>query len=315
MPALALGVLCAGPVRPADSADPFHPTALDEMQSAGPVEPITPIPEPPAADPRVVALGERLFHDVRLSAGGKRSCATCHDINGNGAKRPENAAITDDKPGAMDVSTVFNASLSFRLNWEGKFRSLEAQAEASLDSPHMMGAGVDSAVEKLAADPGMRNAFREAYGRGPDRVSLIDALAVYERSLVTPGSRFDRWLAGDQTALSEQEQLGYRTFKMLGCISCHQGVNLGGNLFQRHGIFRPLASPKPEILRVPGLRNIATTAPYFHDGSAATLGDAVRRMGAAQLNYALSDTEVDAIVAFLDSLTGTYRGRRVGGTP
>ena len=136
--------------------------------------------------------------------------------------------------------------------------------------------------------------------------------SAFERTLVTPGSRFDRWLAGDAAALSAEELDGYRLFKSLGCVSCHQGVNVGGNLFQRHGIFRPLASPQPEILRVPSLRNVATTPPYFHDGSAPTLDDAVRKMGVAQLNSTLTDQQVTAIVAYLKTLTGQYRGALVG---
>jgi cytochrome c peroxidase len=137
----------------------------------------------------------------------------------------------------------------------------------------------------------------------------------FEKTLVTPGSRFDRWLAGDSAALSSEELEGYHQFKSLGCVSCHQGVNIGGNLFQRHGIFHPLASPDPVILRVPSLRNVATTPPYFHDGSAPTLDDAVRKMGRAQLNATLTDPQVNAIVAFLHSLTGQYRGSQVGGEP
>ena len=115
--------------------------------------------------------------------------------------------------------------------------------------------------------------------------------------------------------MSTEELDGYRLFKSLGCVSCHQGVNIGGNLFERHGIFHPLASPKPEILRVPGLRNVATTSPYFHDGSAQTLDDAVRKMGLAQLNSTLTDQQVKAIVAYLQTLTGDYRGTPVGASP
>ena len=154
-----------------------------------------------------------------------------------------------------------------------------------------------------------------AYGRRPDAENVLDAIVSFERTLVTPDSRFDRWLTGDAAALSAEELDGYRLFKSLGCVSCHQGVNVGGNLFQRHGIFRPLASPKPEILRVPSLRNVATTPPYFHDGSAPTLGDAVRKMGAAQLNSTLTDQQVIAIVAYLQTLTGQYRGALVGAMP
>src|SRR5262249_17823651 len=145
--------------------------------------------------------------------------------------------------------------------------------------------------------------FSAAYGRAPDRSSLLDAIAAYERSLLTPGSRFDRWLGGERATLSAEEEEGYRLFKSFGCVSCHQGVNIGGNLFQRHGIFRPLASAQPELVRVPSLRNVATTPPYFHDGSAPTLGDAVRKMAAAQLDRTLSGDEVASVVAFLKTLT------------
>jgi cytochrome c peroxidase len=150
-----------------------------------------------------------------------------------------------------------------------------------------------------------------AYGHGPDRESLLDALVTFEKSLVTPGSRFDRWLGGNMSALSDKEQDGYRLFKSLGCASCHQGVNVGGNLMERQGIFRELVVGKPAIVRVPSLRNVAMTAPYFHDGSAPTLQDAIRRMAAAQLDRTLSDQQVDSLVAFLKTLTGTYQGNPV----
>ena len=140
---------------------------------------------------------------------------------------------------------------------------------------------------------------------------MLDAIATYERSLVTPSSRFDRWLEGDKLALSHDELQGYRYFKSMGCIACHQGANVGGNVFERSGVFHPLTDSGPILLRVPSLRNVATTAPYFHDGSAATLADAVRRMASAQLNRKLADPQTQAIVAFLNTLTGDYDGRPV----
>jgi cytochrome c peroxidase len=181
-----------------------------------------------------------------------------------------------------------------------------------------MASSIDEVVSKLRADPDMVREFRAAYGIAPDRASVIDAIATYERSLVTPGSRFDRWLAGEADAITPEELAGYQDFKSLGCIACHQGVNVGGNLFQRHGIFHPLGSPEPVLLRVPSLRNVATTAPYFHDGSAATLPEAVRVMGFAQLDRVLTDQQIAGIVAFLNTLTGSYRGqvlRPATGTP
>jgi cytochrome c peroxidase len=286
-------------------------------------EPITPIPAAHDQDPQRVLLGERLFRDRRLSRGDTHSCSSCHDIETNGAS----ANIRDTpvgQPMAVNTPTVFNASLSFRLNWEGNFRSLEEGIESSVRNPVIMGSNIDEAVIKLRADPEMVREFRAAYGIVPDRASLLDAIATYERSLVTPGSRFDRWLAGEADAMTSEELSGYQDFKSLGCITCHQGVNVGGNLFQRHGIFHSLGSPEPVLLRVPSLRNVATTAPYFHDGSVATLPEAVRVMGFAQLDRVLTDQQVAGIVAFLDTLTGSYRGQplrpaavtpRGGGTP
>jgi cytochrome c peroxidase len=278
-------------------------------------EPITPIPEPPAADPLKLALGERLFADPRLSNDGKLACSSCHDINTNGASRDAAMVRHDGSNAPFDTLTIFNAALSFRLNWEGNFRTLEAQTESSLENPANMATSVEDVVARLNADPQIVRQFRAAYGHAPDRSSLLDALATFEKSLLTPGSRFDRWLAGETSALSAAELRGYETFKSLGCVSCHQGVNIGGNLFQRQGIFRPLVHAKPDIVRVPSLRNVATTAPYFHDGSAATLQQAVRKMAAAQLDRSLTDDQVTALVAFLQTLTGNYRGIPVKGVP
>lgn len=276
-------------------------------------EPITPLPEPPPASPLKVALGERLFAEPRLSGNNARSCATCHDLARNGASKTQFDTTPRGTILRFNTTTVFNSALSFRLGWEGKYRTLEAQIDALLLNPDIMNCASDTAAAKLAADPIMRHEFEVVYGRGPDAANLIDALATFQRSLVTTGSRFDRWLRGDADALTAEELDGYRLFKSLGCIACHQGANVGGNLYQRHGIFHPLGRPDPPVLRVPSLRNVATTPPYFHDGSALTLDVAVRQMGIAQLNSTLTDAQVQSIVAFLRSLTGLHDGKPVGG--
>jgi cytochrome c peroxidase len=250
-----------------------------------------------------------LFSDTRLSGDNTRSCAACHDTRTNGANGAAHALTPSGRPVRLNTPTVFNTALNFRQNWEGDLRTLEAQAEQTIRSPETMATTSDKVVARLRADPAAVRQFQQAYGRGPDRAALLDAIATYERSLLTPGSRFDRWLVGDRGAISSQEYAGYQLFKSLGCISCHQGVNVGGNLYQRHGIFHPLAAPQPEIVRVPSLRNVAVTAPYFHDGSAATLAEAVRQMAYAQLDLVLTDRQTADIVAFLKTLTGTYRGR------
>ena len=307
--ALMLGSL---QLSPATSQSLVQPP---ESNSTVAEEPITPIPEPPAIDPLKIKLGERLFGDPRLSHDNSRSCSSCHDLRTNGASLKSQDVGLDGSSIPLNTPTIFNAALNFRFGWEGKLRTLESDAKAALENPQLMGTSISAVVEKLAADPSMRREFAAAYGGGPDASNIPDALISFERTLVTPGSRFDRWLAGDAAALSTEELDGYRLFKSLGCVSCHQGVNIGGNLFERHGIFHPLASPKPEILRVPSLRNVATTPPYFHDGSAQTLDDAVRKMGLAQLNSTLTDQQVKAIVAYLQTLTGNYRGAPVGASP
>jgi len=273
--------------------------------------PITPIPLPPAADPLKLALGRRLFEDRDLSRDGSRACATCHDTITNGADGNRFDRGLDGSPLSFNTSTVFNAALSFRLGWEGKIRTLEEQARDSFENAQIMGLSLPQVEKRLRADSDMVRRFREVYGRPPEAADALDAIATYERSLLTPGSRFDRWLRGDASALSAQELGGYALFRSLGCISCHQGVNVGGNLFEPHGIFHPLASPNPKILRVPSLRNVATTPPYFHDGSAPTLTDAVRKMALAQLDRTLSTAQIADIVAFLKTLTGTYHGQPV----
>ena len=306
--AICAVLLCCVEVTPAPSQSP-PPAVLDRG------EPITPIPSPPAVDPLKAALGEKLFGDRRLSQNNSHSCQYCHDLATNGASQKRHDVGLDGAELALNSLTVFNSTLSFRFSWEGKFRTVEADINASLESPHTMGSSAVEIAAKLDADLDMRGRFVAAYGRRPEGDDVVDALASFQRTLLTPGSRFDRWLQGDDAALSPDELDGYRLFKSLGCSACHQGVNVGGNLFERHGIFHPLASPEPKILRVPSLRNVATTAPYFHDGSAPTLDDAVRKMAMAQLNATLTDQQAKALVAFLGSLTGTYRGAPVGGSP
>ena len=285
-----------------------EPSALPESTIVFTREPITPIRSPPEADPLKLARGEELFQSRLLSHDQTLSCRSCHDVRNNGADNLQRATGADGRPLVLNTPTVFNAVLSFRLNWEGDRRTLESQAAWALNSAPGLGTRMSDVLARLNGNAEITRRFVVAYGHDPDEPSLLNALATYERSLVTPDSRFDRWLKGDKSALSAKELNGYALFKSFGCVSCHQGVNIGANLFQQHGIFHRLASPEPKVLRVPSLRNVATTAPYFHDGSAPTLADAVRRMARAQLDQTLSEQEIEAIVAFLNSLTGNYRG-------
>ncbi len=293
------------------SAYGLAPRVADSANAATPAEPITPIPQPPAADPLKLALGARLFGDTRLSGDGTRACSSCHDLQTNGADNRSFDTAPDGAKLAFNTPSIFNAALNFRFGWEGNYRTLPEVTEASLESPQIMGANVDEILKTLNADPTVRLQFENAYGHAPDRNSLLDAISTFENSLLTPTSRFDLWLEGDTTALSNEEMQGYQLFKASGCVSCHQGATVGGNLFERSGIFKPLMATSSSLMRVPSLRNVAATAPYFHDGSAATLDEAVRRMARAQLGEDMSQTQIRTIVAFLQTLTGAYQGKPV----
>jgi len=284
------------------------PACLAQLPAASD-EPITPIPQAGALDARRAALGAALFNDQLLSGNGKQKCASCHDLKTNGASRAGNDAGPDGKMLPVNTNTVFNASLSFRYNWSGNARTLEDQASMSLLRTDVMAITREQAVDRIRKEPGMVPLFRAAYGRDPDWDSLIGSIATFERTLVTPGGRFDLWLGGDSRALDQRELVGYHLFKSIGCISCHQGVNIGGNLFERHGVVTPGKSSDNQIFRVPSLRNVAVTPPYFHDGRAATLDVAVREMASAQLGRELTSSETLSIVAFLGTLTGRYQGQ------
>ncbi|WP_458098186.1 cytochrome-c peroxidase [Roseomonas sp. WA12] len=280
-------------------------SAPEEFNRNGP---ILPVPAASGGSSPVELLGEALFSDPRLSGTGRTSCATCHDPASNGASA--RARDVSDRGGvqSFNTPTVFNVSYSFRLNWEGRISTLRALVEGTLRNPDLMGGSESIAVARLREDGATVARFRGVYGRPPDAAALVDALSAYVATLVTPDSPFDRWLNGDVDAIGAQEKRGYVLFRSVGCTACHQGVNVGANLQQRYGIFRPLTESGPPILRVPSLRNVGVTAPYFHDGSATSLAYAVRAMGLAQLDLMLETAEVSDIVAFLCSLTGRYRG-------
>ena len=257
-------------------------------------------------EPAKLRLGERLFRDVRLSRDNRLACASCHELDQGGDDGQARSIGADGRPLDFNTPTVLNAALNFRLNWRGNFRTLEEQAEAVLLDPRLMGTSWTALLCKLRADQTYRDAFNAVYGRPPERPLVLDALAAFERSLITAGAPFDRYLRGESDAIGPEEKRGYELFKSHGCVACHQGVNVGGNLFQRFGVFddpfaggpatrgrpRPLTShgqgtKTARVFRVPSLRNVADTAPYFHDGRAATLEEAVAEMARSQLGRTL----------------------------
>jgi cytochrome c peroxidase len=287
-------------------------------------EPLQPLPAAPSADSRVLALGEKLFTDLRFSSDGKVGCVTCHNSGHGGGDGRAKAAGAFGAIGDVNAPTVFNSGLNFVQFWDGRAASLEDQVSGPLTNPAEMGSTWEKAMAVIASDADYRTRFDAINHRAPTQEDVRSAIATFERSLLTSGSPFDRWLGGDKTALTPEQASGYETFKSVGCIACHQGRNVGGNMFQHFGVFGDYFKDRGNItkadngrfnvtqkesdrfvFRVPSLRNAARTAPYFHDGSAATLEDAVQVMARYQLGRALTHEQLTSIVAFIGSLRGT----------
>jgi cytochrome c peroxidase len=287
-------------------------------------EPIQALPRPTETATNIVKLGGRLFHDPRLSSDGTISCASCHDIAQGGDDGKARSVGIGGALGGINAPSVLNAGFNFVQFWDGRAQTLEDQVGGPITHPKEMASTWASVVQRLQADKGYTAAFAAAFPDGVTEANVRAAISAFERTLVTVDSRFDRWLAGEKSALNADETAGYERFKTAGCIACHQGQNVGGNMFQRFGVmgdyFADRGNPteadlgrfnvtKSEadkhVFRVPSLRNVELTAPYFHDGSAATLPDAVRVMAKYQLGRPLSENEVGQLVAFLKTLTGT----------
>jgi len=291
--------------------------------------PLSPLPQTvPGLDPRRVALGRELFHDKRLSGDGLVSCSDCHALGLGGANAQAKSTLPDRPPVGVNVPTIFNVAYNFRYAWNGRFKTIEDQIDFALGARATMHSTWPMVVATLARDARVAGAFREIYPKGLTADAARDVLVTYARSLSTPNARFDRYLRGELT-LSPTEQRGYERFRDYGCVSCHQGVNIGGNMFERFGVMRDYfadrgtvevaadlgrygVTKKEEdrrVFRVPSLRNVALTAPYFHDGSAVTLAEAITTMGRYQLGRELNAEDVAEINAFLLTLTGELEGR------
>lgn len=291
-------------------------------------EPIRPLPIEVKLDANKVSLGARLFNDKRLSQDNSISCASCHSMTKGGADGMVSATGIGGKKGPINTPTVFNSTYNFRQFWDGRAASLEEQAAGPVHNPKEMGSSWAQVLPKLAQDDTLVAQFKTSYPDGLQAKNIQDAIAVFERSLTTPNARLDRYLRGDKAALSSDELRGYQLFKAYGCVACHQGVNIGGNMFQTFGVMgdyfakrgnaneadlgrynvTKLESDK-HVFKVPSLRNVALTAPYFHDGSAATLGDAVDVMFRYQLGRPASAQDKELIVKFLHTLTGELNGK------
>jgi cytochrome c peroxidase len=293
-------------------------------------EPISPVPLELNLDQRKVQLGRQLFADSRLSGYNGVSCASCHVFHlGLTDGQPVTQGLPGH-PGTTNTLSLFNVGLSSMFGWNGQAGTLENQAETVVQNKTRMGANWDEVIAGLGKDSGLTATFDEIYKDGLRRENVINALVEYEKSLITPNAPFDRYLRGDQNAISAEAKAGYQLFKDYGCVSCHQGVNVGGNMLQVFGIFgKPeaaaggskipgstqgsgIAEDRP-VFRVPILRNVQYTGPYFHDGSVKTLSAAIEIMARYQLGRSVSNEDVSKLESFLNSLTGEYQGVPVGG--
>lgn len=311
----------------AQAAEPHAGAAklIADAKNAGLAALPSPPPIPDPATGARVSLGRRLFYENRVSEDGNVSCGHCHQAELAASDGLPKAIGVFGKVNPRNAPSVYNASLQFKQHWRGDRESLEDQAEKSLLGPASFGNPDYAApMAKLKAIPGYAEAFAAAFPGDKDPVASKNwgaAIGAFERRLLTPG-RFDLFLAGDEKALSPEEQSGLRKFIDLGCVACHNGPGVGGGSFQKFGVvedyWKETGSTPPDrgradvtkndadlyVFKTPMLRNVAKTAPYFHDGSVAELSRAVRIMGKVQLGRDLADREVRDLVAFLESLTG-----------
>lgn len=282
-------------------------------------EPIRPIPDyyVKSASEKI-ALGEQLFKDKRLDSKKKIACGDCHNLDIGGTDQLAFSVNGAGIPTQFNTPTIYNVALNTQYYWSGRIDSLDEQIT---DAIKEINTTWPQLIQTIKAIPEYKEQFNHLYSDGVTRENIKDVLISFEFSLLTPNSAFDKYLKGDATALSATELNGYKLFKSYGCITCHQGINVGGNFVLR---LDKLGAPfgnlhstsgrlqgKIKQIRVPSLRNVAVTPPYFHDGSATTLHQAVSRMLDEYLGIGIKDQEISQIVSFLKTLTGEYKGQKL----
>lgn len=292
-------------------------------------EPVRPIDAKLEFDPEKAALGYALFHDTRLSVDNTVSCASCHALETAGVDNHQYSHGVNEQLGGVNAPTVYNAVYNFVQFWDGRAVTLADQAAGPPLNPiEMASTSFDEIIAKLQKDKKFVKAFNAVYPEGMTQATLTDAIEQFERTLVTPDSRFDKWLRGDDEAITAEELAGYELFKRYDCATCHVGPNLGGQSYELMGLRRHYFNERGIELtvedngrfketqierdrhrfKVPGLRNVEHTWPYYHDGTRETLEDAVRDMGLYQSGVELTESEVNQITMFLNTLTGEYNG-------
>ena len=291
--------------------------------------PITPIPLKLELDQSKVALGDRLFHDPILSSNDTISCATCHMLDRGGTDGLVASVGMLSANTGLNSPTVFNSGFQSRQFWDGRAETLEEQIDGPITAEKEMGGlSWSDVIDKLNQSPEYVTSFNKIYTEGITSDNIKNAIATFERSLYTPNAPFDKYLRGDREAISAEAKEGYNLFKSYGCVTCHQGMLVGGNMFQTLGIFGDYFADRGNItkadlgrynvtqddldrhqFKVPSLRNITLTAPYFHDGNAQTVEQAIKLMGKYQLGVDIPQQDIDLIVQFLRTLKGEYQGK------
>jgi cytochrome c peroxidase len=290
---------------------------------------IRPIPDTLDVDPVKAALGERLYHDTRLSGDNTISCASCHELTKGGTDQQVVSDGIRGQKGGINSPTTYNAALNFAQFWDGRAATLEAQADGPPNNPVEMGSNWTPITEKLVQDKAFVKEFTAAYPEGVNKTTATHAIAEYERTLLTPNSKFDKYLKGDPAALTADEKHGYDVFVEKGCATCHVGELLGGKSYEvmgRHGDYFAARGGKltdadngrynvtkdekdRHAFKVPTLRNVARTFPYLHDGSKKTLREAVDTMAVYEVGEPLAEKDAQDVVKFLETLTGEYKGK------
>ncbi len=287
--------------------------------SAYAAEPIEIIPVFKPKNPAMVELGKKLYFDPRLSKSGFISCNSCHNLSMGGTDNLKTSIGHNWQQGPINSPTVLNSSMNLAQFWDGRAKDLKAQAGGPIANPGEMAFTHELAIDMLNSIPAYKAEFKSVFGKDAANIDMVtDAIAAFEETLTTPHSRFDKWLKGQKNALSKTEIEGYTLFKDSGCTACHYGPAVGGNSFQKMGLVAKYDTKNKAqgvagltgkdadrmTFKVPTLRNVEMTYPYFHDGEADTLEKAVDIMGKLQVGRAYTPDEIAKIVAFLKTLTG-----------
>jgi len=291
-------------------------------------EHITPLPLEINYDKEKALLGKKLYFDPILSKDNSVSCASCHNLELGGVDNLKFSYGVEGKVGNVNTPTVLNAIYNFRQMWDGRAKNLSHQIQFPITNPKEMGNNFKNIVDTLENDSYYNKIFHKIYKDGINKENIGNALEEFQKTLVTP-SPFDDYLRGNKDALTKNQKKGYELFQKKGCVSCHNGINLGGGLYARFGLIdnsiiesleneNKLGEPNPHFglfnitkndfdkyyFKVPSLRNVALTGPYLHDGRVETLKEAIKSIAKAQLGLDLTKEEIFLIEEFLKSLNG-----------